>query len=70
MFINYRPGPPPRNVAAFSLSLIVPCFNEEQTIAGCIERVRDVAREQAFALEIIVVNDASTDNSLAILKDI
>jgi glycosyltransferase involved in cell wall biosynthesis len=62
--------PPPRDAGAFTFSLIVPCYNEERTIAECIERVRAVALGQTFALEIIVVNDASTDNSPAILKDI
>jgi glycosyltransferase involved in cell wall biosynthesis len=52
----------------YTLSLIVPCYNEEATIEACIETIRAMARGQAFSLEIIVVDDASTDNSLAILQ--
>jgi glycosyltransferase involved in cell wall biosynthesis len=55
---------------AYTLSLIIPCYNEERTIADCLERVRTIAEGQAFSLELIVVNDASTDKSLEILKNI
>jgi glycosyltransferase involved in cell wall biosynthesis len=54
----------------YTLSLIIPCYNEEQTIAACIEKVRGIAEGQDFALEIIIVNDASTDNSLCELQEI
>ncbi|GBR75516.1 glycosyl transferases family 2 [Candidatus Termititenax persephonae] len=48
----------------FTLSLIIPCYNEERTIAACLEKTCSVAQGQNFALELIVVDDASTDNSL------
>ena len=41
------------------LSVIVPCYNEERTLEGIVERVLRVK----VPLEIIVVDDASTDNS-------
>jgi glycosyltransferase involved in cell wall biosynthesis len=52
----------------YLLSLIVPCYNEEQTIADCLTRVASVADDAPFSLEIIVVNDASTDNSKAAIE--
>jgi glycosyltransferase involved in cell wall biosynthesis len=52
----------------FLLSLIVPCYNEERTIAGCLTRVSSIVNDAAFDLELIVVNDASTDNSRAALQ--
>jgi glycosyltransferase involved in cell wall biosynthesis len=51
----------------FLLSLIIPCYNEEVTIADCLNRVIAIADGAPFALELIVVNDASTDNSRAVL---
>jgi glycosyltransferase involved in cell wall biosynthesis len=57
------------NNKKFTLSLIIPCYNEEETIVSCIEKVRNIAQGQDFALEIIVVNDASTDNSLKVLEE-
>jgi glycosyltransferase involved in cell wall biosynthesis len=49
------------------LSLIIPCYNEEETIELCVSNVRSIASDN-IELEIIVVDDASTDNSLAILE--
>jgi glycosyltransferase involved in cell wall biosynthesis len=54
----------------YTLSLIVPCYNEEHTIADCLSRVTAIANGAPFSLEIIVVDDASTDNSRAILEKI
>jgi glycosyltransferase involved in cell wall biosynthesis len=54
----------------FTLSLIIPCYNEERTIAACIETVRGIADRQDFVLELIVVDDASTDGSLRKLQTI
>jgi glycosyltransferase involved in cell wall biosynthesis len=54
----------------FILSLIIPCYNEEQTIAMCIEKVCAITQGQNFDLELVIVNDASTDNSLRVLQDL
>ena len=51
------------------LSLVIPCYNEEKTLETCIENVRQLAGEQLL-IEIIIVDDASADNSLAIAKEL
>jgi glycosyltransferase involved in cell wall biosynthesis len=50
------------------LSLIIPCFNEERTIELCISRVLNISG--TVSLEVVVVDDASTDSSYAILNKI
>ena len=55
---------------SFTLSLIIPCYNEENTIEKCIEKVRKINENQSFALEIVVVNDCSTDKSAEKLSEI
>lgn len=51
--------------AATKLSIIIPCFNEEKTLGKCIERVLEL-ENGSLSLEIIIIDDASTDNSRSI----
>lgn len=44
-----------------SISVIIPAHNSEKTIGRCIKSVLDTKHEN---LEVIVVNDGSTDNTL------
>lgn len=48
------------------LSIIIPIYNEESTIAEVLRRVREVQLE-GIEKEIIVVNDGSTDGSKDII---
>jgi glycosyltransferase involved in cell wall biosynthesis len=47
------------------LSLIIPCYNEENTLEHCIQRVLEL-KDHDLALELIIVDDCSKDNSLNI----
>jgi len=47
------------------LSIIIPCYNEEETIGALLEKVRQVPVEK----EIIVVNDGSNDRSPEIIRE-
>jgi dolichol-phosphate mannosyltransferase len=49
------------------LSLVIPCFNEQETLEKCVERVLEIADEH-LSLEVIIVDDASADKSLAIAQ--
>ncbi len=44
------------------LSIIIPCFNEHDTIGPVLDRVRGVALPENLEREIIVVDDGSTDS--------
>jgi glycosyltransferase involved in cell wall biosynthesis len=48
------------------LSVIMPVFNEEATVRVAVERVRAVP----LAVEIICVDDCSTDGTLAVLEEL
>jgi len=52
-----------------TLSVVIPCYNEMATLAQCVARVRAIASED-LALEIVIVDDASTDDSLATAGDL
>lgn len=50
------------------ISVVIPVFNEELTIGNVIERLSLVMQKYGFKYEIIVVDDFSTDRSLAFSK--
>lgn len=45
-----------------TLSIVVPCYNEERTLAACIKRVLAIA-DDTLGLEIVIVDDCSSDGS-------
>lgn len=51
---------------SLKLSVIIPCYNEKNTIAEIVRRVRAVE----LASEIIVVDDGSTDGTREVLAEI
>lgn len=50
------------------VSIIIPCYNEEQTIKKVVENVEKQLSKLNKSFEIIVVDDSSTDHSLIELK--
>jgi glycosyltransferase involved in cell wall biosynthesis len=65
------PGEPVKTYEPFKpakLSVVIPCFNEEQTLAACMSRVLAI-QDESLSLEVIVVDDCSTDRSAAIAED-
>lgn len=50
---------------SYTLSVVIPCYNESATIAEILQAVRRAPVER---LEIIVVNDASTDGVAELLN--
>ncbi|WP_461226516.1 glycosyltransferase family 2 protein [Lacticaseibacillus suihuaensis] len=52
------------------LSIIVPCFNEEETVPRFFEAVEAQRNALAEALEYVFVNDGSTDQTLFRLREL
>lgn len=50
------------------LSVVIPCLNEADTIAGCVNKARQAIRENGIVAEIIVADNGSTDESADIAK--
>jgi glycosyltransferase involved in cell wall biosynthesis len=49
-----------------TLTVIIPAYNEEDTILRVIERVREVP----FSLQIIVIDDCSSDRTAELVQDL
>ena len=47
------------------LSVVIPCYNEERTLADVIEKVT-AASTAGLDMEIVIVDDCSSDNSLKV----
>ena len=43
------------------LSIVVPAYNEERRIEASLHKIRTYADAQRFSVEVIVVDDGSTD---------
>lgn len=52
-----------------TLSLVMPCYNEEATLKACVQRVLDIATDD-LKLELVVVDDCSQDNSYAVAREL
>jgi len=57
-----------RQTGPIEVSVVIPCLNEEDTLARCIEKARRALREHNIAGEIVVADNGSTDSSRAIAK--
>jgi glycosyltransferase involved in cell wall biosynthesis len=49
------------------LTVVIPCYNEEKTLEGCVQSVLAIA-DNLLTLEIIVVDDCSKDKSLEVAR--
>jgi dolichol-phosphate mannosyltransferase len=53
-----------------SISVVIPCYNEELIIERSFQRVREVLERECEDYEILIANDGSTDRSGEILRQI
>ncbi|MEW4563916.1 glycosyltransferase family 2 protein [Bremerella sp. JC770] len=51
------------------LSLIVPCYNQEQLIGDTLESLNAIDPANRGSVEVVVVNDGSQDNSQAVIEE-
>jgi hypothetical protein len=60
-FIVARPTPDSSKASDYSVSVVIPCRNEEGNIEAAVQRIPDLGSE----MEIIFCDDKSTDNTRA-----
>lgn len=52
------------------VSVVIPVFNEEDSILSTVGQIRSVLRRESVLYEIIVVNDCSTDETENLVRDL
>lgn len=55
---------------SISLSLVVPCYNEEGNLRPLIAAIREALEPLSVTYEIVITDDCSTDKSWEILKEL
>jgi glycosyltransferase involved in cell wall biosynthesis len=52
-----------------TLSIVIPAYNEERSLVRCLDRVLAIEQED-LTLEVLIVNDASRDNTARLAEQI
>ena len=60
----------PAVMAAYTVSILIPLYNEEEFVGALLQRVLAAPLPEGVAREIIVVDDGSTDGSPEIVEEI
>src|SRR5690349_24668042 len=60
----------PTSQTAFEVSIVMPCLNEAETLAKCIEKARRGIEKGGLSAEIIVADNGSTDGSQAVAREL
>ena len=63
---TFSSSPP---ATALELSIVMPCLNEADTLAVCVQKAMRSLRENGIAGEVIVADNGSTDGSQAIAEE-
>ncbi len=60
----------PRDSSKIDLSIVIPLYNEEESIPYLYEEIKAVIDSQNYNVEVIIVDDGSSDNSFEKLRKI
>jgi glycosyltransferase involved in cell wall biosynthesis len=58
------------SLRAVEVSVVMPCLNEAETLASCIQKAQSAIEKDGLSAEIIVADNGSTDGSQAIAKEL
>lgn len=59
----------PTSSDSLDLTIVVPCFNEQLHIHDTLETIVSAMRELSYSYEILVIDDASTDQTATIVEN-
>jgi len=53
----------PRNRDPKSMSLVIPCYNEEEVLPELRRRLQELVAQYSFPIEVVLIDDGSKDNT-------
>ena len=65
-----HPAPSAAAKEEVEISIVIPCLNEEDTLAECIRKAQQTLLEIGVVGEVIVADNGSTDRSPAIAREL
>jgi len=65
-----RPNDDRKARTAIEVSIVMPCLNEAETLATCIQKARRAIEKNGLAAEIIVADNGSTDGSQRVATEL
>jgi glycosyltransferase involved in cell wall biosynthesis len=61
-------APRPPGQEALDVTIVLPCYNEQDHVLAEIERITAAMDASSFSYELLVIDDKSTDGTLAVLE--
>jgi glycosyltransferase involved in cell wall biosynthesis len=65
-----QPAAPARDPSDFTYSVVIPVYNSEKLVGETAEGVLTVFGERGLTLQLVLVNDGSTDGSWEVISDL
>jgi len=59
-----------KQTSTLELSIVMPCLNESETLAACIEKAKRSLRENSIDGEIVIADNGSTDGSQKLAENL
>ena len=56
-------------ISPLEISFVIPAYNEAARLPETLKTIRDYFKKQAWSVEVIVVNDGSTDQTVSVVKE-
>jgi polyisoprenyl-phosphate glycosyltransferase len=64
-----RAAQPPTQPEILDVTIVLPCYNEQAHVVTEVERITRAMDASGFSYELMVVDDKSTDGTLAVLRE-
>src|SRR4051812_2771524 len=62
-------GPGPAERGGVTATVVLPCFNEQDHVLAELERITGALDASRISYEILAIDDASSDGTLAVLQE-